>query len=386
MTASNLPVPSTLTWYHGTNIVATTIASASTATLDVTQPGDYSVVINDALCLASSSIVSIVRVGPDNPILSASDSVICVNGSIHLIASNLPVPSTLSWYNGATIVATTTVSATTSPLIVTEPGNYSVVINDTLCAPTSSVVSIVRIGPDNPILSANNLVLCPNDSIILTASNLAVPSLLNWYNGTSIIALTAATSTTETITVTEPGNYTVSILDPLCLTTSAIVTIVAESPLLPLIASNYDSLYALSSCSACQWLYQGQPIAGATGTYHIATEEGFYSLQVTSPNGCQYTSNKVNFIKVASKLPASVRRFLLSPNPTERSILLEMELEKAEHINVSLNDTNQRQIFAKTLDGQKIALPIDLSNLPVGTYFLTVQTESGSFVRKVVKK
>jgi len=65
---------------------------------------------------------------------------------------------------------------------------------------------------------------------------------------------------------------------------------------------------------------------------------------------------------------------------------LEMELVKAEPITISLTDMSQRQVFTKTIDSQKVALPIDLSNLPVGTYFLTVQTEGGSIVRKVVKK
>jgi len=386
LTASNLPVTSILTWYNGPNILATTNASDSTATLEITQPGDYSVTVNDSLCLVSSSIVSIVRIGPDNPFLSASDSVICTNGSVQLNASNLPVPSTLIWYNGANIVATTNASASTATLDITEPGNYSVIIQDTLCLAVSSIVSIVKIGPDNPILSASDSVICPNGSIILTASNLPVPSILFWYNGVDIVATIATVTTTETFNVTEAGNYTVSILDSFCLPVSEVITILADTPIEPLIASDYDSLYALSPCSSCQWLYYGQPVPGATGMYHIATQEGIYSLQVTSPNGCQYISDEVFFLEGNSKLPGTVRHFSLSPNPSEHIVLLEMELEKNQPIKLYLTDTSQRQVFAKAVEGQKIALPIDLSNFPSGTYFLTVNMGNGSFVRKLVKK
>jgi hypothetical protein len=88
----------------------------------------------------------------------------------------------------------------------------------------------------------------------------------------------------------------------------------------------------------------------------------------------------------SSKFPSTVRHFSLSPNPSEYTILLEMELEKNQHIKLSLTDTSQRQVYANAVEGQKITLPIDLSNLPIGTYFLKVIMENGSFVRKLVKK
>ncbi len=386
LTASNLVVPSTLTWFNGPNIMATTNALDSTATLDIIQPGDYYVVINDALCPTPSSIVTVARIGPDNPILSASDTIICLIGSVDLIASGLPVPSILTWFNGANIVATTNATDSIATLEITEPGNYSIIINDATCLAQSAIISVIRVGPDNPNLTVSDTVICPNETVQLIATNLPVPATLTWYNGSDIVATTNTSDSTATIEITMPGNYTVIINDPVCLNSSQVVSILADTPIEPLIESNYDSLYALSPCSVCQWLYYGQPVPGATGTYHIATQEGIYSLQVTSPNGCQYISDEVHFLIGSSKFPSAVRRFSLSPNPSEYTILLEMELEKNQHIKLSLTDTSQRQVYVNAVEGQEITLPIDLSNLPIGTYFLMVTMENGSFVRKLVKK
>jgi hypothetical protein len=120
--------------------------------------------------------------------------------------------------------------------------------------------------------------------------------------------------------------------------------------------------------------------------YHIATEEGYYSLQDLSPNGCHFTSNEVYFLQIGNKVPASVLRFSLSPNPADHSVVLEMELKNIEKVSISLADVSQRQVYTQSQSGIKIVLPIELSNLPSGAYFLTVKLEQGSFVRKVVKK
>ena len=83
--------------------------------------------------------------------------------------------------------------------------------------------------------------------------------------------------------------------------------------------------------------------------------------------------------------PASVQAFSLSPNPTDRSIVLQMELKKTERVTVILQDRQMRQIFSQTMENQSVTMPIDLNNLPAGTYYLHIQVGNERFVRKVVK-
>jgi hypothetical protein len=63
-----------------------------------------------------------------------------------------------------------------------------------------------------------------------------------------------------------------------------------------------------------------------------------------------------------------------------------MELAQVERFTLSLSDTRQRQIFLQTQQTAKFSQTIDLRALPSGTYFLLVQTETGNFVRKIIKR
>ena len=133
-------------------------------------------------------------------------------------------------------------------------------------------------------------------------------------------------------------------------------------------------------------LFDNQPIPGATGPYYVATQSGIYELEVTSSNGCKYQSSGVQITVGIADLPSSVRQFSLTPNPARDEVVLKLEMEKSSRISISLNDSLQRQIFMQTHQNRYITLPIDLRALPVGTYFLNIQTDKGGFVRQVIKR
>lgn len=271
-------------------------------------------------------------------------------------------------------------------IVYLNPGIYSVEAKDGNNCIRRDTFEIVRVGADNPVLTVSDTLICPNDSIQLKASHLPSPHELTWFNGSNIIATTSASDTVAFLTVTEPGNYSVSLSDSFCLLSSALLQVELVPLITPELSSSGDTVFSSAACGICQWYFNGQPIIGSTENYHIAMASGSYSLEFTTPEGCTVNSGGINIILSNTPLPVSVRRFSLSPNPAERSILLEMELEKSEHIVIILTDSNQRQVLTQTQTGAKLSLPIDLSQLPAGTYFLTVQTERGNIVRKVVKK
>jgi hypothetical protein len=76
----------------------------------------------------------------------------------------------------------------------------------------------------------------------------------------------------------------------------------------------------------------------------------------------------------------------LAPNPTSGLLQMRLQLQKSERVNLILHDAQQRQLFKKSVEGQRMEEEIDLSQLPAGTYYLTVQLESGSFVRPVLRR
>lgn len=95
---------------------------------------------------------------------------------------------------------------------------------------------------------------------------------------------------------------------------------------------------------------------------------------------------KIKSMSVATDVPSNVTNFSLAPNPTDSTVRIGLELKKREQVVLTLLDARQSRVYAKKVSGQRIEEVIDLSLLPVGTYFLVVELENGNLVRQVVRK
>jgi len=269
-------------------------------------------------------------------------------------------------------------------IVYLNPGTYTVVaVNGNGCVRTQSYV-IESASPATPLLLSGDLVLCGGDSIQLATSEAPADYTYQWFKDENILA----GATGQVITVTEPGHYSVQFYTntgPCNSLHSATANVLLDNSVAPVVGVDGDSLFSNQPCGNCQWLLNGAPVDGATGQSYIAAESGTYSLEVVTENGCQRQSNAVSVIINDAVTPASVRSFALSPNPTDRSVTLQMELQKTERVTVMLQDKQMRQLLSQTLENQRITLPIDLKNLPAGTYYLHIQVGNEQFVRKVVK-
>ena len=274
---------------------------------------------------------------------------------------------------------------TEKDIVYLNPGTYSVTAtNGNGCSRTLSF-EIENASPATPILISGDLVLCGGDSIELSTSGLPEGYHYQWLKDDFQLE----GDTVQALTVTEPGVYSVQYVtfSGACNSLKATpVNVVADSTLIPEISVEADSLYSGADCThGCQWLLDGAPIDGATESSYVATESGTYTLEIMTENGCQRQTNSLDVVITGTTLPTSVKAFSLSPNPTDRSVLLQMDLKKSEHVQVILQDKQMRQVYSQSLDNQRINLQIDLNHLPAGAYYLHVQVGSERFVRKVVK-
>lgn len=270
-------------------------------------------------------------------------------------------------------------------IVYLNPGTYTVIAtNGNGCSRVQSYV-IENASPPAPILLSGDLVLCGGDSIQLATSEAPLEYGYQWSNNQ--IAIQGATG--QSLTVTEPGVYTVQHIATQAgcnSITSGVANVVMDVSVDPEIGLEGDSLYAITPCgNNCQWLFNNEPIPGATGPYFIAIESGAYVLETTTENGCLRQSNEQNVVISDAVTPASVRSFSLSPNPTDRLVVLQMELKKTERVTLTLQDKQMRQIFTQNFENQRINTPINLDNLPAGTYYLHIRVGNERFVRKVVK-
>lgn len=310
--------------------------------------------------------------------VSSIFSPVCANsqsGSVFLETTGGINPVSFSWSNGKT----------ESSIIYLNPGTYMVTVTDASGCARRDTFEIEQVGPDAPMLAASDDVLCFGESIVLTATNLAIPNQLNWYRNGQIFTSTTSSESNFSLSVSEPGEYQVLIVDTTCSLLSTLVVVTQETAIEPTVSVSGDTLFSNLPCDDCQWLFDGELIPGATGQFYVATQSGTYELEITSPNGCQYQSSGIQLVISSTDLPASVLEFSISPNPAQDQILLNLELKRKERITLSMSDAQQKLIFMQTHQNQKITLPIDLRALPAGTYFLKIQTESGHFVRRIVK-
>jgi gliding motility-associated-like protein len=181
------------------------IAGEDGATLEVTEIGDYMVVVTTDLgCVSSDSISVIITdftvdLGPDVTLCDGESYEI-----IPVIEGIDPEDATYLWSTGAT----------TFSIIVNATGNYSVEVTFAGCTETDDINITFR---NLPVVSlGENVVKCAQDVVTLTATTNeeASPNVTyTWFlNGGVIEGASGAT-----IDVTEAGIYAVVVNDDGCI-------------------------------------------------------------------------------------------------------------------------------------------------------------------------
>ena len=234
---------------------------------------DYLVRVSDATDATvtdqSDSAFSITN--STSPVVSASGSTtICTGSSVTLSCNQ---SAGITWYPGG--LKTQTIS-------VTIPGNYYVIQSDTNgCNTQSNTIAVTNgTAPAKPTITASGATkFCIGSSVILSTNQ---TSGIEWYPGGQ---------TSQTITATSGGSYTVTYTDgsgcssnsnPMAITTNSIPTISRSTAGVCL----GDSL-TLTSNSATGNLWFP---SGDTSRTITVTNNGNYKVQVTDADNCVATS------------------------------------------------------------------------------------------------
>ncbi|MBC8045914.1 MAG: T9SS type A sorting domain-containing protein [Fimbriimonadaceae bacterium] len=247
---------------------------ATTQLITVTETGIYSVVVtNPAGCSEDDEIQIIFHENPDIDL--GADLSICADDEITLNAG--PGWETYDWSNGAT----------TQAINISSPGNYSVEVTDEFGCSASDTVHVDGITLPN-INLGGDLDACEGDILILDAENTGAS--FDWNTG----------ATTQTITVTESGNYIVEVTySGGCYASDTIEIEFHDAPNVNLgmdkeiCPGESAILNAGNPGSTYEWN------TGATTQHLTVTEQANYSVIVTNAFGC--TDDDLVFVDV---LPA----------------------------------------------------------------------------------
>jgi gliding motility-associated-like protein len=219
--------------------------------------------------IASSNTVSVTVAASFSPAISSSNGNIICSGDSVLLSTQ--AGNSYLWSNGAV----------TQNVYVSTAGNYSVTVtNSNGCKGYSSAFNLtVQSAPNATITSANGNIVCPNDSLVLTAS--AASSYL-WSNG----------AVTQSVNV-PAGNYTVTVSSANgCTAKSSVFTITNYAVTQPSVSPNGtisivqgDSVQ-LTATGGTSYTWSN----GQTGASIYVSTAGNYYVTATSTNGCDVNS------------------------------------------------------------------------------------------------
>ncbi len=129
-----------------------------------------------------------------------------------------------------------------------------------------------------------------------------------------------------------------------------------------------------------QWLLNGEPIAGATGSTYTVTENGNYTVVVTDDNGCTDTSNVYVVDNVNINDIQSIGKHIkVYPNPAEDILFI--------------NSPIAVQVLLTSVEGRVVsradqATQLSLKDLAPGIYLLHITDQEGQLMKtkKIIKK
>lgn len=237
--------------------------------------GTYNLTATDANGCTTTASKTITQGQTPAPVIVSTQPFLCDNNSTVLSAGSF---STYQWSNSATS-ATTTVSQT---------GSYTVTVtNASGCSATAAYNLTGYALPTANVAAGGPLTFCNGGNVTLTANN-GNAYTYKWSNG----------ATTPAITVSQGGNYRVTVYNPCDSAVSTFQNVVVNQvpvaqliPAGPVLLCNglSQTLQALPGGLSYLWLKDGNVINGQQADSLVVNSAGNYAVAV-SQFGCSDTS------------------------------------------------------------------------------------------------
>ena len=174
-----------------------------------------------------------------------------------------------------------------------------------------------------------------------------------------------------------------TVTDGHCSSTDDILVTVATPPVTPNIYQIGNDLFS-SASSDNQWYNDQGSILGAISQSYTPLVSGNYFVILTDANGCvSDTSNMLYVTLTGLTNDAYSKEINLFPNPAKHFVTINYK-NYYEHgnYNLSIYGTDGKLVFVSVLKNKTMTL--DVSQFPVGIYFLKLISEEGVFVSKFV--
>jgi gliding motility-associated-like protein len=243
--------------------------------------GTYTVIVTDANGCTATTTVTITQPASAVSVTTQSQNILCLNGtgSVSSTPTGGVPPYTYSWTNNAATQNITNLQA----------GSYTITVQDANGCTAQSTGTVATTLSPLPVqilnITGTTILTCTNPTIVLQATGGVT---YNWSGG--------STPLNDTNSITQPGLYTVNMVDPNGCPVSQTITLTQNiTPPTPGITNITGT--TIIDCNAPSidlqatggGTYQWNNNLGTSANVNI-TQAGSYTVVVTAANGCQDSS------------------------------------------------------------------------------------------------
>lgn len=308
-----------------------------------------------------------LTISQDLTILCHGDS--SASASINLTGGSAPY--SYSWSNGATTSNINQLGAGTYTLTVTDANGQTEIDSISIIQPDSLSIQLVS-GHNQSCLNSTD------GFVSINSSGGVNPYSYSWSNGSNSNTINNLGAGTYTLTITDQNgcentfDYLVSPLPIPHVNLGADTLICKEDWQDSLVLSAFDS-------SITSYLWSTTDTTSSITIFN----GGVYYLEVTSIDGCSASDS----IDVTIENCLSVDNLLsfewkLFPNPTKGLINIEFDDTNFDDTSVEVLSINGKTQLSKRVKSSRVT--IDLSHLAKGIYFVRLNHDSKSEIKKII--
>lgn len=281
----------------------------------------------------------------------------------------------------------------------TSGGTYTVTLTATNDCGNSTTIQTVDITVLSADFTSNTQTGCIPATISFSDMSAGNPTSYSWtFQGGNPAT---STSANPVVTYNTPGVYTVSLVvnsstensnitktDFLIIDAVPTAAFSASTPQNNTITFSNETQYS-NTAPSYSWDFGDSETSNLESPSHTYAVDGSYSVQLTATNVCgnSNSTKTVDIISVSTDEITDLSEITIFPNPNQGQFTLRISGDYfGKYETVLLN--NLGQILSKGMihkSGDVVESQFNLSSLPSGTYWVSLASERGRQVKKVLK-
>lgn len=329
-------------------------------TLLVSETGSYSVTITDAnTCTATDNVDLTINI---LPVVALGTDIEQCGGNVTLDADN--AGATYLWSD----------NSTGQTLLVTATGLYDVTVTDANSCSASDNISVTIHAV--PVVALGADVSQCGGTVTLNAGNAG--QNFAWSNA----------ATTQTITVSASGTYSVTVSDvaTLCAGNDTVVVTINTNPTVTISAladtlCHLDAPITLTGTPA-GGTFSGPGMSGSTFTPAAnLAGSNIINYGYTDGNGCANAASLTLVVEICGGINnATAQVVRIMPNPANNNVFIDMNT--TEKATVTIYNITGQAAMQQVFNAGNL-LQLNIETLPAGLYLVQVQTGATTSVARL---